>query len=115
MSSRLQQAGYTPLHVACHFGQVNMVRFLLQHGADVDTSTTFGYTPLHQAAQQGHILVISLLLENKAKPNAVTNVSLVCTNSVYCTALIILAEIPFMFRTILTFRGKYFTRYQMQQ
>lgn len=108
MSSRLQQAGYTPLHVACHFGQVNMVRFLLQHGANVDTSTTFGYTPLHQAAQQGHILVISLLLENKAKPNAVTNVSPVCTNSVCCTALIMLAEILFMFRTIFIFRGKIF-------
>jgi ankyrin len=53
-----------------------MVRFLLQHGANVDNSTSVGYTPLHQAAQQGHTLVISLLLENKAKPNAVTNVSL---------------------------------------
>ena len=71
------QAGYTPLHVACHFGQLNMVRFLLQHGASVDKSTAVGYTPLHQAAQQGHTLVISLLLENKAKPNAVTNVSIV--------------------------------------
>jgi ankyrin len=53
-----------------------MVRFLLQHGANVDNSTSVGYTPLHQAAQQGHTLIISLLLENKAKPNAVTNVSL---------------------------------------
>jgi ankyrin repeat protein len=87
-----------------------MVRFLLQHGANVDTSTSFGYTPLHQAAQQGHILVITLLLENKAKPNAVTNVSPVCTNSDYCTA-----EIPFMFRTFFISRGKYFTQYQMQQ
>jgi FOG: Ankyrin repeat len=115
MSPCLRQAGYTPLHVACHFGQVNMVRFLLQHGANVDTSTSFGYTPLHQAAQQGHILVISLLLENKAKPNAVTNVSPVCTNADYCTALSMFAEIPFMVRTFFSFRGKYVTWYQMQQ
>jgi ankyrin len=54
-----------------------MVRFLLQHGANVDNSTSVGYTPLHQAAQQGHTLIISLLLENKAKPYAVTNVSVV--------------------------------------
>ncbi|WP_407809560.1 ankyrin repeat domain-containing protein, partial [Staphylococcus aureus] len=47
------KAGYTPLHVACHFGQINMVRFLLQHGADVNAITSHGYTPLHQAAQQG--------------------------------------------------------------
>jgi ankyrin len=58
-----------------------MVRFLLQHGASVDNSTSVGYTPLHQAAQQGHTLIISLLREHKAKPNAVTNVSVVCHSS----------------------------------
>ena len=61
--------------MACHFGQLNMVRFLLSHGAEVNTTTSLGYTPLHQAAQQGHTLVITLLLEHKASPNAVTNVS----------------------------------------
>jgi ankyrin repeat protein len=92
-----------------------MVRFLLQHGANVDTSTSFGYTPLHQAAQQGHILVISLLLENKAKPNAVTNVSPVCTNSDYCIVLGIVSEICFMFSIFFTFRGKCIACYKMQQ
>lgn len=61
--------------MASHFGQAAMVRFLLEAGAAVDSSTGAGYTPLHQAAQQGHTLVINLLLESKAKPNAVTNVS----------------------------------------
>ncbi|KAG8328492.1 hypothetical protein J6590_001165 [Homalodisca vitripennis] len=67
------KAGYTPLHVASHFGQLNMVRFLLENGANVDPSTGLGYTPLHQAAQQGHTLIITLLLKHKANPNAVTN------------------------------------------
>ena len=30
------KAGYTPLHVACHFGSVNMVRFLLERDVNVD-------------------------------------------------------------------------------
>jgi len=30
------KAGYTPLHVACHFGGVSMVRFLLDHNVKVD-------------------------------------------------------------------------------
>ncbi|RZF34001.1 hypothetical protein LSTR_LSTR016335 [Laodelphax striatellus] len=68
-------AGYTPLHVACHFGQLNMVRFLLSQGANVGACTSLGYTPLHQAAQQGHSLIITLLLEHHANPNATTNVS----------------------------------------
>jgi len=33
------QAGYTPLHTACHFGQLNMIRFLLEHGASVHATT----------------------------------------------------------------------------
>lgn len=69
------KAGYTPLHIACHYGHVNMVRLLIEQGAEVNPVTTAGYTPLHQAAQQGHVLVISLLLKNKANPNAITNVS----------------------------------------
>ena len=81
------KAGYTPLHVAAHFGQAAMVRFLLSSGASVDSSTSAGYTPLHQAAQQGHTLVINLLLESKAKPNAVTNVS--TTDSWMCVYLYI--------------------------
>lgn len=68
------QAGYTPLHVASHFGQVNMVRFLLQHGADTSAMTSVGYTPLHQAAQQGHSGVVSTLLNSGAQPNVTTKV-----------------------------------------
>jgi len=33
------QAGYTALHSACHFGQINMIRFLLDNGASVNAST----------------------------------------------------------------------------
>jgi len=35
----LSQAGYTPLHTACHFGQINMIEFLLRHGAAVNPKT----------------------------------------------------------------------------
>lgn len=33
------KAGYTPLHTASHFGQINMVKFLLAREADVDAKT----------------------------------------------------------------------------
>lgn len=62
---------------AAHFGQINMVRYLLENDAAVEKSTNIGYTPLHQAAQQGHTLIINLLLKHKADPNAVTNVSII--------------------------------------
>lgn len=33
------KAGYTPLHTASHFGQINMVKFLLERDAEVDAQT----------------------------------------------------------------------------
>ncbi|KAF6083677.1 ankyrin 1 [Phyllostomus discolor] len=67
--------GYTPLHVASHYGNIKLVKFLLQHQADVNAKTKLGYSPLHQAAQQGHTDIVTLLLKNGASPNEVSSVS----------------------------------------
>uniref|UniRef100_A0A8C2Q4S0 Ankyrin 1, erythrocytic b n=1 Tax=Cyprinus carpio TaxID=7962 RepID=A0A8C2Q4S0_CYPCA len=64
--------GYTPLHVACHYGNIKMVKFLLQQQAHVNSKTRLGYTPLHQAAQQGHTDIVTLLLKHGALPNEIT-------------------------------------------
>ncbi|XP_019504782.1 PREDICTED: ankyrin-1 [Hipposideros armiger] len=67
------QMGYTPLHVASHYGNIKLVKFLLQHQADVNAKTKLGYSPLHQAAQQGHTDIVTLLLKNGASPNEVSS------------------------------------------
>ncbi|KAF3702195.1 Ankyrin-1 [Channa argus] len=64
--------GYTPLHVACHYGNIKMVKFLLQQQAHANSKTRMGYTPLHQAAQQGHTDIVTLLLKHGAQPNEIT-------------------------------------------
>uniref|UniRef100_A0A7N8XG35 Ankyrin 3a n=1 Tax=Mastacembelus armatus TaxID=205130 RepID=A0A7N8XG35_9TELE len=64
--------GYTPLHVACHYGNTKMANFLLQNHARVNGKTKNGYTPLHQAAQQGHTHIINLLLQHGASANELT-------------------------------------------
>uniref|UniRef100_A0A3B3H3T6 Uncharacterized protein n=1 Tax=Oryzias latipes TaxID=8090 RepID=A0A3B3H3T6_ORYLA len=64
--------GYTPLIVACHYGNAKIVNFLLQQGASVNAKTKNGYTPLHQAAQQGNTHIINVLLQHGAKPNTTT-------------------------------------------
>lgn len=72
----MYQAGFTPLHVACHFGQLNMVRFITaRQGVKINAATASGYTPLHQAAQQGHSTIVSHLLDKGADPNVLTSVS----------------------------------------
>jgi len=39
--------GLTPLHSAAFHGQVDVVRFLLDHSADVNSQTDHGWTALH--------------------------------------------------------------------
>lgn len=43
----------TPLHIASRLGNVDIVMLLLQHGAQVDTTTKDMYTALHIAAKEG--------------------------------------------------------------
>lgn len=38
------QMGYTPLHVACHYGNIKMVKFLLQQQAHVNSKTRVNLT-----------------------------------------------------------------------
>jgi len=66
--------GWTPLHFASREGQMEMVRLLIEHGADVnaqiDTYQNYsGTTSLHLAAAYGHKSVVELLLANGADIN----------------------------------------------
>ena len=49
--------GFTPLHVACMWGDVDAARCLLQHGCDVGAVNERGSTPLHWACSRGHTQV----------------------------------------------------------
>ena len=71
------QSGFTPLHIACVYGNFELARLLIEAGAEIESKTKYGYTALHLAAQYGHKLIIELLLERGANPNAQTNVSIV--------------------------------------
>ena len=52
------KAGYTPLHTACHFGQINMIRFLLEHDASVNATTKVG---ILLCIIKGHNVIIQLI------------------------------------------------------
>jgi CHAT domain-containing protein/tetratricopeptide (TPR) repeat protein len=62
-SGDFPNTGLTALHWAAFYGQLDLVRELLDRGADLDASDVMGRTPLVCAAMTGHSPVVELLLE----------------------------------------------------
>eukprot|EP00435_Cladocopium_sp_Y103_P032252 s631_g8.t1 len=65
-AAKKPESGSTPLHSAAQAGHVDIVRFLLEAGANKDQTKDRGATPLHVAASQGHLEVVRLLIESGA-------------------------------------------------
>ncbi|KAM7418448.1 hypothetical protein PAMA_015865 [Pampus argenteus] len=63
--------GITALHQACIDGSMEMVSFLLEHGAVVNQVDSEGWTPLHVAASCGYPDIADFLLQNGASLSAV--------------------------------------------
>ena len=61
-------AGNTPLQIAALEGFIDIVRFLLESDANVDTQNIDKDTPLIDAVENGHIDVVKLLLDHGANP-----------------------------------------------
>ena len=60
----------TALHAAASRGDLEIVRMLLQAGADPNARQEGGFVPLHSAAQNGNVPVAELLLKHGAKADA---------------------------------------------
>ncbi|KAL2191560.1 ankyrin, partial [Thermothelomyces heterothallicus CBS 203.75] len=61
--------GRTALELAASKGHTEVVRALLERGADVTARTELGETPLWSAAHNGHAAAAELLLQHRADPN----------------------------------------------
>ena len=61
----------TALHLAAANGHVDVVKVLIQNGADVNAVDEYKFTALHLAARHGHVDIAKVLIENGADVNAV--------------------------------------------
>jgi ankyrin repeat protein len=59
-------AGYTPLMMAARNNRGELVRFLIDNGADVNAVAADGATALRLAREEGHAKMVTLLQENGA-------------------------------------------------
>ncbi|XP_066023099.1 E3 ubiquitin-protein ligase MIB2-like isoform X3 [Pocillopora verrucosa] len=62
--------GHTALHVACHQGHCDIIRELLERGANIDILDNQGYTAMHHSTYQDESgEALKLLLERGFDPN----------------------------------------------
>ncbi|XP_055362834.1 ankyrin-2b isoform X25 [Betta splendens] len=72
MVNRTTESGFTPLHIAAHYGNVNVATLLLNRGAAVDFTARNGITPLHVASKRGNTNMVCLLLDRGSQIDAKT-------------------------------------------
>ncbi|KAJ3335115.1 hypothetical protein HDU83_000620, partial [Entophlyctis luteolus] len=60
----------TPLYIASKHGQFEVVKWLVDHGANVNTENVNKWAPLHIASSIGHLEVVKWLVDHGANVNA---------------------------------------------
>src|SRR5260221_2689676 len=58
--------GWTPLHSASRNGRLEIVQFLVEHGADLTVQDKDGWTPLLLVSHNGHLEIVHFLVEHGA-------------------------------------------------
>ena len=53
----------TPLHAASLHGHKDVVKFLVQNGANLNSNDNWNCTALHNAAGAGHLQIVDLLCQ----------------------------------------------------
>ncbi|KAF7488247.1 26S proteasome non-ATPase regulatory subunit 10 [Sarcoptes scabiei] len=68
----IQQDDRTPLHRACSNGQFNLVKKLIEEGAEIDAKDEMQWTPMIIASSAGHFEIVKYLIQKGAEINTTT-------------------------------------------
>ena len=66
----ITDAGSEPLHIGAFSGTEEICNFLLQNGANVNSSNFYGVTPLHLADNESKLEIVKLLIQHGADMDA---------------------------------------------
>lgn len=66
--NKTTKEGYSPLILACYYGNVEAVRFLLDKVDDINGVSDYG-TPLMAAVVKGNVDIVAMLLDKQADVN----------------------------------------------
>lgn len=66
--NKINEAGYTPLILACYHGNTDVVQFLIDKVDDINGTSEYG-TPLMAAVVKGDLNIVEMLLDKNADTN----------------------------------------------
>ena len=68
-------SGLTPLHLACQYGHLDIVQYLINdQNCKPETTNTKGCTPLHIVCKSGHLHIVKYLItDHKCNPHCTDN------------------------------------------
>ena len=97
------------MYKAAQKGHLEIMRLLIEHGADPNKAKANGATPMHMAVQQGHLDIVKLLIEhdadpNKAQPNGATPVFM-AAQAGHVSAITVIVDAGGRTGTVLTTNG----------
>ncbi|XP_062619589.1 ankyrin repeat domain-containing protein 16-like isoform X2 [Saccostrea cucullata] len=67
LNTQYDKSGDTVLHIAARCGHLTLLQYLIDSGADIETSNLDGKRPLHEAAQAGQTGCVECLLKAGAQ------------------------------------------------
>lgn len=73
VNSKNKKPSNTPLHFAAINGDIEIVKMLLDRGANIDAKNQYGRTPLHNAIENKKMEITELLLNRGANINVKSN------------------------------------------
>jgi ankyrin repeat protein len=66
LANKTLPSGRHPLCTAADYGQTEVVRYLIDNGADVNVKDRYGITPLLSAIYENHVECVRILLDKGA-------------------------------------------------
>jgi len=67
--NQVNEQGQSPLHIASQNGRLQLVDYLLKHGANIRLKDLYGRIALHYAVLNDHVHITEQLLKHRSNPN----------------------------------------------